>query len=485
MSLRIANKPTHLGLLSLGSGLLLYLSWLVHPIFLFVAFIPLLEIDIILNSKEVKHSGIQFFAYVFFALLLWNVLNLSWLFHINSIGAILFLFIQVFLMTLPFILFRFTKYAINEAYGYFSWVLYWLSLEYLHMNWQISWPWLNLGYAFGAYPSWVQWYEGTGVLGGTLWALGMNVFIYLAIRSKFSVNRKVFGLYAVLSFLILYLYSLLISSLDLKTENEVSLTTIQPYSNFRDDANSYVESEAFTQTGWIFSSWVPGDVMGRSADSLKLAARASIDKARQRLTNLNFVEAYYNFKKIKYEFAFVEHKTRQDTLYPRKTAVLFIPWVDRLPQGIYLPEVNYQDNPFVFSGYSTPLGVLMGQEALYAHLVKRYVKSGANILSFYSEYPSVPAYEAQMRNYLRLKAIEFRRPVVWVSLTGQPDFIDLRGYSQRDVLAEYISQSELNISKEETFYAEHGDYLGRLAWFLAVGLFLTALVKQKVSTRKK
>ena len=44
----------------------------------------------------------------------------------------------------------------------------WISFEYLHLNWDLSWPWLNLGNVFSAKVDWVQWYTFTGgTLGGT------------------------------------------------------------------------------------------------------------------------------------------------------------------------------------------------------------------------------------------------------------------------------------------------------------------------------
>ena len=60
--------------------------------------------------------------------------------------------------------------------GYLSFIVYWISFEYLHINWELTWPWLTLGNGFAQYPSWVQWFEYTGVFGASLWILGLNVF---------------------------------------------------------------------------------------------------------------------------------------------------------------------------------------------------------------------------------------------------------------------------------------------------------------------
>ncbi|HML86425.1 MAG TPA: hypothetical protein PKE52_14820, partial [Bacteroidales bacterium] len=71
------------------------------------------------------------------------------------------------------------KYATRRAlkmrsYGLLLFPLFWIAFEWWHMNWDLSWPWLNLGNGFGAYPKMIQWYEFTGILGGSLWVLLVN-----------------------------------------------------------------------------------------------------------------------------------------------------------------------------------------------------------------------------------------------------------------------------------------------------------------------
>ena len=51
-------------------------------------------------------------------------------------------------------------------------------MEYLHLNWDLSWPWLTLGNGFANFPNLVQWYEFTGFLGGSFWVLLMNVLLF-------------------------------------------------------------------------------------------------------------------------------------------------------------------------------------------------------------------------------------------------------------------------------------------------------------------
>src|SRR5690606_25778292 len=70
------------------------------------------------------------------------------------------------------------------AIGLTSFIVYWITFEFLHLNWELTWPWLTLGNAFASMPQIVQWYEYTGVLGGSLWILLGNVAIFYFFRQK-------------------------------------------------------------------------------------------------------------------------------------------------------------------------------------------------------------------------------------------------------------------------------------------------------------
>ena len=69
----------------------------------------------------------------------------------------------------------------------------WLAFEKLHLMWDFSWSWLNLGNVFSEKTKWIQWYEYTGTFGGSLWILILNVWIYEVIRS-YHFKKLNFGI---------------------------------------------------------------------------------------------------------------------------------------------------------------------------------------------------------------------------------------------------------------------------------------------------
>jgi apolipoprotein N-acyltransferase len=50
-------------------------------------------------------------------------------------------------------------------------------------NWQFSFPWLSLGNVFSYTSVLVQWYECTGVAGGSLWVVLVNYKLYTLIST--------------------------------------------------------------------------------------------------------------------------------------------------------------------------------------------------------------------------------------------------------------------------------------------------------------
>ena len=71
-----------------------------------------------------------------------------------------------------------------------SFIAFWLCWEWIHLNWEISWPWLTLGNAFASQISLIQWYEYTGVFGGGLWILVINCLIFHTWKTRSFISKK-------------------------------------------------------------------------------------------------------------------------------------------------------------------------------------------------------------------------------------------------------------------------------------------------------
>ena len=86
-------------------------------------------------------------------------------------------------MATTFWLYHITRKKIfHNKKGFFLLILFFLAFENLHLTWQLNWPWLNIGNVFSHNHTWVQWYEFTGIAGGTIWVLLANILAYKVIK---------------------------------------------------------------------------------------------------------------------------------------------------------------------------------------------------------------------------------------------------------------------------------------------------------------
>ena len=194
--LRIKKYNLQWLLLSTLSGILLSLGFPVSPLtpLMFIGFVPLLMIENEIFSKGNK-EGVLKYAYNAFAI--WNIGATWWVSNAGLAPGMIANFLNAFFMAVPFWLFHKSRNiltrpeSIGRGWHLTAFIIYWLAFEYVHLNWEISWSWLTLGNAFAQYPSWIQWYEYTGVFGGSLWILGVNILIFKAINSNKNIQTRI------------------------------------------------------------------------------------------------------------------------------------------------------------------------------------------------------------------------------------------------------------------------------------------------------
>ncbi|MDR2980310.1 MAG: apolipoprotein N-acyltransferase [Bacteroidales bacterium] len=155
-----------------------------------MAFVPLFILSDKLLEKGGKLAFWDGLLYSFPAFLVWNGATTWWIAFSTIPGAIAAILLNALLMSLLFALWHFFR-TLN--FSYYSipliFIAFWCSFEFLHLNWEITWPWLNLGNVFASYTPLVQWYEYTGTFGGTIWILTVNFLIYFSYTGKKTLNR--------------------------------------------------------------------------------------------------------------------------------------------------------------------------------------------------------------------------------------------------------------------------------------------------------
>jgi len=173
-----------------------------------------------------KKSKRPFLAlYAVFAL--WNAGTTYWIANAHPLGVVATVGINAALMAAALwwgvrseqLLLRFPTFKKFKALRYLPIAGAWIAFEQLHENWALSFPWLNLGNTFHSLPSFVQWYQFTGVIGGTLWILLLSQML-----AKGASLRPAIGLFAFPLAVSLTLYAWPDSS----AHNSIEVAIVQP-----------------------------------------------------------------------------------------------------------------------------------------------------------------------------------------------------------------------------------------------------------------
>ena len=526
------------------SGILLGVSWPASGSFtpfIFIGFVPLLFIDQQISSGTRKGS---IFWLSFLAFFLFNLISTWWIFCVDedlitkviSIGTPVLL--NPLFMAITFKWFSTLKKRLGEKRGYWSFIFFWLAFEYLHLNWSISDPWLTLGNVFANRPSWVQWFEFTGTLGGSLWVLVVNLFMFLLLKSITEKGNKKLIYNRIILAGLLIASPLLISIITYynyeEKPNPVNITIVQPNIDpynvkFTGDAGEQIELflalaevNSNEQTNYIvgpetalpYSIWIgkikETPIYGLLKDfnskypNTDLALGASMgeiyhneSKISSTARKFRRVEKWYDH----YNSAIQVDRTDSVQIYHKSKLVLgvetmpfpqlFKPFQDLIfDLGGTTGSLGTQKERSVFQSSTSDVKIapVICWESVYGEHVGEYIKKGANLIFVLTNdgwWDETPGY-IQHFHYSRLRAIETRRSVARSANTGISCFISQRG----DVLQTtewWVPTSingTLNANDKITFYASYGDYIGRVAGAFSILLLIWTFAK-RFSTEKQ
>ena len=111
-----------------------------------------------------------------------------------------------------------------------------------------------------------------------------------------------------------------------------------------------------------------------------------------------------------------------------------------------------------------------------------YVRNGTDLITIITNdgwWKDTPGYKQHL-TYASLRAIETRRAIARSANTGTSAFIDAFGKISQPTAwwQEAAIAQELPLYKGVTFYATYGNYIGRLAGFVAAILLFYGIAKR-------
>ncbi|MHA7057897.1 apolipoprotein N-acyltransferase [Aquimarina sp. M1] len=519
-------------LLVIVSGLLLAIGWPTYgfPLFLFFGFIPLLVTEHKIRHYQYHKSLV--FGLSFLTFFVWNMITTWWIYNSTPFGMWFAEIVNSLLMALVFLIYHTIAKRVSFTISAVFLVCIWMSFEYLHLQWQFSWPWLNLGNGFANFTSWVQWYEYTGTFGGTLWIWVVNIGIFRSIL-LFNKHKDKSILYrsAIRNGLIISI-PILISLVILKTYKEegqdIEVVILQP------NINPYTEKYNTTddRVGALLSSLTATEITDKTdfiiapetvfADNNRLKnfqssiAKKTASNILNGYPNANFLsgisllDVFKDPSKVHsqtnehksgvfyndYNSAFLVRPDGTDELYHKSKLVV---GVENFPyQSVFKPIVGdamidlggtvakkttQPDREVFFTKDNIGAGPIICYESVYGEFVTGYVRNDADFLAIITNdaWWGVTQGHKQHLAYAKLRAIETRRSIARSANTGISAIIDQTGniVSSIDYEEQGALKGILKTNDKITFYVKAGDYLARVAIFLMIFIFLFSVTRRR------
>lgn len=530
-------KRLHRILLSVLTGVLLSAAWLGLPGWtLFFAFLPLLHLDKFFVDQKDRFKSVSFWGHALLAFFIWNSITTWWIFFATPVGMALAIIANSFLMSVVWWIAHVARRNFNGNLGYMALVVFWITFEYFHYHWDIEWPWLNLGNGFANNIKLIQWYEFTGMLGGSLWVLVVNILLFTSAVLYFQkagirkIVLPVAGLAITILFPVILSLSIYFNYTETIDPKEVVVVqpNIDPYSEKYDAAaeqqkldqlltlarkkttaetdfivapetlfedyrfwnEDQLQSNRFLPQLNAFAATTPsaGFVFGASS------YRTYPDEKSASTTARKGNSFYYDV----YNSAFYTDASGKTDVYHKSILVV---GVEKMPFkkalgflgdmiiniGGTSGSLGIQDEPGIFTGTGgTKVAPVICYESVFGEYVSKYVQKGAQLIFIITNdgwWRNTPGYRQHL-SFARLRAIETRRSIARSANTGISCFINQRGdISQAtEWWVPAVIKGTLNANQAITFYVKHGDYLARVALFMSIVL-LANLVVVKLKKR--
>ena len=526
-------------LISVITGVMLSLPWLGFPGWLlFVAWVPLLVLDNYYVSERQSEKSISFWFHAFLAFLIWNILTTWWIVHATAVGAMLAIVANSLLMSVAVWLAHLVRRNSQGLMGYLAWLSFWLTFEFFHYHWDIEWPWLTLGNGFANNIRIVQWFEYTGVLGGSVWVLTVNFILYrlmvIWLAGQKSVRVMKTGITAFLFLFIPVIISVTIYNRYEEASDPRKILIVQPnidpYSETFDDGAlndkltkflSLAESGLSPEIDYIIGpetvfeqDWEESRLheypafshmqyLLRGGENTSLIIGASTYKIFREGEKLSSTARHArdgNFAYDRYNSAIFAEPSGEYQVYHKS---ILVPGVEKMPFRKYLRfldrfiidlggttgSLGIQPYP---SNFKAPngdqLAPVICYESVFGGYLTKFVRQGAGLVVIITNdgwWKNTPGYR-QHFSFARLRAIELRRSIARSANTGISGVINQRGDIQLRTSwwKEDAVIAEVNMNREKTFYVMYGDYPGRIAMFVS-GLLLLYLVSVLMRKVKK
>ena len=489
------------------SVLLLSLGWLGFGGFTsLVGLVPLLWISD--SYEDTRRDWWRVFGWSLLTFVLWNVATVWWIWNATPVGPIAATLVSTTLNMIAFMAFHTVSKKAPRALAYTLLIAGWITTEYWATWGEISFPWLILGNGFSEAPWAVQWYEYTGIFGGTLWVLLTNILLYETIKQR---SRR-HAIATVAMVVIPTAISLGIYCTYEPSSRTAKMAVVQPnvdcYDKFHSDSEwqeqnllellaevpegvDFITMPETTLPEYIYEPNVDREMIVKAiADTLSTknpgavvvtgaSTWRSYRAGQQTSTARKRGNEYYDIFNSALEIT----PEGEVDIYHKSRLVIGVekmplPWLFKMLEFLVIDlggtvgQLGVGTHPKCFDNGDAKIGPAICYEAVYGEFYGGFVREGANAMMVISNdgwWGNTPGHK-RLFAFCRLRAIEHRRAIARSANTGISGFISERGddgermeWEERGVLT-----ADVTLNEKQTFYTRYGDYIGRLARYVAL-----------------
>ena len=513
-------------LMVLLSALLLSLGWWgVSGGFMLGALVPLLVLSE--GYSDSRGDWWRMCGWAALTFLLWNFATIWWVWNAAPIGVFTASIVGSFYNLCGVMAYHYTSKRAPRALAYTLLVSIWLATEWAYNSAEVmTFPWLLLGHGFSTDIMAVQWYEYTGIFGGSLWVLCSNVAIFEALRSRLRSRAVVAAVVIVVPVVVsLSLYcgyepsrrtaqvavvqpnvpcyeserleagmmdpsATLVSLID-EVPAETQFVLLPESSLAYLPAVGTIEESQTEYYAPLFSQLHGGDgdmkIIAGASTMRIYGDVAATDTARE--SDYGYYYDLYNSALL------IDAEGEVEQIYHKQKLVIGVEAIPfrnllrnfKVDLGGVSGQLGWGERHMVFESGNAKIGPAICYEGLYGNHFAGFVREGAEAMAVVSNdgwWGNTPGHK-RLFDYCRLRAIETRRSIARSANTGISGFISPRGedvgerleWDERGVLTE-----DVELRDDITFYVMYGDWVARIATYIAA-LALMYFISYRIKRR--
>ena len=412
----------------------------------------------------------------------------------------------------------------RNVWGYSSFIIIFTAFEHLYNNLEFAFPAIRGGIAMVNGDNWhLQWYEYTGIEGGTIWMLSANVFIYLALKKYIEtrdIKRCARKIAVALSIAIApAVISLIMYNKYEERGQDTEVVMVQPNYMFNNKFEGNREEQlhkmlkagrnaSTPNTKFIIlpETAIAGNIWANNLGEnpmiqeihdtiMSMGGEVSILTGADMMEYTISREAPSNVAMQANDSIYVEFFNAailvdaENAQYYKKSKR--VPWVENNPLAALKNKekgninnllIGTQKEPTIMFNKNGNIASIICFESMYGEYVSEFVKKGAEAIFVITNdgWWNGTNEPEQHKRLNQIRAIENRRDVARCGNTGITTFINQRGdeVSRAEWWTDTTLRGNVKMNNKLTFYSKHGDWIGIIALILCLAYPAVAVKKR-------